>query len=649
MLLLSMLGIYHHVLIAQALIPLDEENYIHQLASLTSLDEHSEIKLINLLKTSEFYVQRDSTKSLFALQQAKKVLNEHLQLAPTYHYYVGLYEGNRGNKKEAIRNLQLSIQQLNHSKDSSNQEVLALAHYQNTILQVGDKGYDSMVQTLINTCIPIAQQIKNTELLTYFYTQLGMVFMSVGEFQKGIEQHEKAIKTFQNASKPSPAQLITYLNLISNYCYIPDSKSAKIYLDLAEPIIKKYPKSQHLANYYYQVGLYHTTKTNYNEALIALKKGIQYAHEYQQIQLLQILHFRLYNVYLMQKDYLTAKQILENLIHDNQLTKDPVNRRVTFAQLAQVNELLGDFKTSLTWLKKSNQLTDSLQSAKMKEKMLELESLHQHFEKNKTIEKLQVENQAHELSSKDKSDRIFILVIGILLFFTISLLIYKNYLKQRKLNEQIQINHQKDLDKIDQIRKQEAVEGILKGEEQERQRIAKDLHDSIGGMLASIRMSLNPALNTNEISKIDMAIVEMRRISRNLMPETLNKLGLDVALKELCETFSTPNLTIQYESYNLQAQFPFALQINLYRSVQECLSNAIKYAQASSIIVQLSQSNNLLQLTIEDNGIGFDMNEVKHGLGLSNIRHRIKLINGNLEILSTKSEGTTINMECYVN
>jgi len=649
MLLLGMLSLYHPFVIGQSLIPLDEENYAIQLTKSNSTELDSEIKFLTLLKTAEFYVQRDSLKSLLALQTAEESLSEYPNLEAHYTYHLGLYDSYRGNKAAGIRNFQHSIQQLSQQSDSLSQETLALAHYQHSYQQVSEKGYDNMAQTLINTCIPIAQQINNQELLAYFYTQLGMVFMSVGELQKGIEQHEKALNIVQNFTKPSAAQLITYLNLISNYCYIPDSKSAKVYLDQAEQIVKKFPKTQHLANYQYQLGLYYTTKTNYHEALNALKTGIKHAKDFQQIQLLQILHFRMYNVYLMLKDYPTAKSILENLIEENYLTKDPVNRRVTFAQLAQVNELLGDFKSSLVWLKKSNHLADSLQSAKMKEKMLELESLHQHFENNKTIEKLQVENQAHELLSKDKSDRIFMLVIGLLLFFTISLLIYKNYLKQRKLNEQIQINHQKDLDKIDQIRKQEAIEGILKGEEQERQRIAKDLHDSIGGMLASIRMSLNPTLNTNELLKIDMAIAEMRRISRNLMPETLNKLGLDVALKELCETFSTPNLNIQYERYNLQKQFPFTLQINLYRSVQECLSNAIKYAQATSIIVQLSQSENLLQLTIEDNGIGFQIDEVKHGLGLSNINNRIKLINGKLEIISTISEGTTINMECYVN
>ena len=132
------------------------------------------------------------------------------------------------------------------------------------------------------------------------------------------------------------------------------------------------------------------------------------------------------------------------------------------------------------------------------------------------------------------------------------------------------------------------------------------------------------------------------------MPETLKNLGLEIALKELCETMTHKKLFIQFESYNLSKNIPFNTQLALYRITQESISNVIKYAQASSIIVQISQDSNKLNLTIEDDGIGFNTSEITYGLGLKNIENRAKLINATIDLISNKGEGTTINVECYV-
>src|SRR5690606_14153282 len=169
----------------------------------------------------------------------------------------------------------------------------------------------------------------------------------------------------------------------------------------------------------------------------------------------------------------------------------------------------------------------------------------------------------------------------------IAFLIYINYRKQQKLNRQINISHQQDLLHIENQRKYEATRAVLQGEEQERQRIAQDLHDSMGGMLANIRMSISSgdSQNSTDIQrKIDKSIAEMRRVSRNLMPETLKNLGLETALRELCESMGQNKFSIQFESFNLSEYIPFQTQLMLYRSTQEAISNVTRYAQAANLI-----------------------------------------------------------------
>src|SRR5690606_33599758 len=306
------------------------------------------------------------------------------------------------------------------------------------------------------------------------------------------------------------------------------------------------------------------------------------------------------------------------------------------------------------WQKQASTLSDSLQQANLLEKMNELEIVHTTAEKQRTIDKLNLEKIEAALENRDKNFKITVLAVTLVLLLIISLLIYRNYSKQRKLNQQIQINHEQQLLQIQNERRLEASQSILQGEEQERHRIAQDLHDSMGGMLASIRMQLSKDLlpSTEKqhtiVQQLDQAIVEMRRISRNLMPETLKNLGLETALRELCESMANKNLKVQFEAYNLSRSIPFETELALYRITQECISNTLKHAHATLVIVQISQYGNRLNLTIEDDGRGFEKSKTTYGLGIKNIKNRVSLINGTLEMATSQGEGTTINIECYV-
>jgi signal transduction histidine kinase len=640
--------LFNTVVKAQQLVPLDEDKYLDEITTnISSTDER--IKLQNYLLLSEYWSQTDPVKSSRALNVVLQSTKKNVIPKGIIAYYQGIFYANQGNKVEGKKYLEKAIKLL--EKDPKNTAYLIKAIYYDAYIQIEKKGYDFFVKALTEKCIPLAEKSRNIELLTYSYTQLGITFMSVGQLETAEEYHTKAIQLLDKIPTDKTIHLIVYHNLVSNYCYKPDSQTAKKYLDKAKNLIQDYPNSQHYPNYFYQEGLYYTTKQNYDEALTSLRKGALLAQGKKQDKLLHMLYFRMYNVYLMQKDYEKARLQLEKILKENVLSKESVNRKITYTQLASVNEVLGNYKQAYDWLKKSSALNDSLQQEKLLEKMNEFEMLHQTSVKEQTINQLEQDKKANQLLVKNRNLRVMFLGIALCLALIIACLIYLNYKKQQKLNKQINISHQQKLLHIDNERKYEATQAILQGEEQERQRIAQDLHDSMGGMLANIRMSISSSQGKKSIyllEKIDQSIAEMRRISRNLMPETLKNLGLEIALKELCESMSYKNFFIQFESFNLSNDIPFQTQLALYRITQEAISNVIKYAHASNVIVQISQNDNLLNLTIEDDGIGFNKDEVVLGLGLKNIENRGRLINGTVDIITAKGEGTTINVECYV-
>ena len=634
---------------AQQFVPLDEVAYLKQINNEIESTKNDNIRFYNELLLLDYWSQTDSLKSKKILDRIIASSHKNTFSKGVIAYYQGVFHSKQGNNTDAKSYYEEAIKALEH--DSKYIDILIKAWYNYALLQVEDKGYDYMVKTLTEYCIPLSEKSNNTKLLAHSYTQLGLTFMSVGQFDTAEEYHIKALDQLNKIAEKNSVHVLTYFNLVSNYCYKPDSKTAKVYLDRAKELINPFPKSRHYPNYYYQEAMYYTTIQDFDNALASLRKGAKMAKEGNQIKLLHMLYFRTYNVYLMQKDYRKAKEQLEYILAENVLDKGAVNRRITYTQLAAVNDLLGEYKEAYQWVKKASALSDSLQQNKLLEKMNELEILHQTADKQQKINSLEKEKKENELLSKNKNLRIIFLVIALILSLIIAFLIFINYKKQQTLNQQINKSHEQDLLHLENQRKYEATQAILQGEEQERQRIAQDLHDSMGGMLANIRMSISDkdSFNPNIIlEKIDKSIAEMRRISRNLMPETLKNIGLEIALKELCEAMTQKQFSIQFEAFSLSDNIPFKKQTALYRIVQESISNITKYAQANHVIVQISQHDSLLNLTIEDDGIGFDKSEIVYGLGLKNIQNRAQLINGTVNITSNKGEGTTINVECYV-
>lgn len=239
----------------------------------------------------------------------------------------------------------------------------------------------------------------------------------------------------------------------------------------------------------------------------------------------------------------------------------------------------------------------------------------------------------------------------LLIVFTLG---YFNYRQKQKLQQQ----------RISELETQQqltATAAVLKGEEQERTRLAKDLHDGLGGMLSGIKYSFNNMkgnmVMTEENQKafergmdmLDTSIHEMRRVAHNMMPEVLLKFGLDTALKDFCNDINQMAvIKVSYQSIGLKdVSIPQTTAITIYRIVQELIHNTLKHAAAASAIVQVSYEDGNLSLTVEDDGKGFDKNILHNsaGMGWSNIKSRVEFLKGGMDIRSEKNKGTSVHIE----
>jgi len=193
---------------------------------------------------------------------------------------------------------------------------------------------------------------------------------------------------------------------------------------------------------------------------------------------------------------------------------------------------------------------------------------------------------------------------------------------------------------------------LVKGQENERARLAQELHDGIGPLLTTLKLRVGSIEMANEEKDalkvlIDNTITEIRRISNNLMPSVLKDFGVGEALRNLMQTVqaSTRRLSVKYQSdISHSERIPPEIQLALYRIAQEGINNALKHANPSEIRLSITQFENRVSLFMMDDGEGFNAEVLHSGNGLRNMKVRVDMFQGTIDIHSGK-EGTTIEID----
>lgn len=219
------------------------------------------------------------------------------------------------------------------------------------------------------------------------------------------------------------------------------------------------------------------------------------------------------------------------------------------------------------------------------------------------------------------------------------------------------LNSKKKLYIIHQQKEINELKSMINGEEKERNRIAKELHDGVGGLLSAATLNLNNMKEENitvqhnrsynkAVELVREISNEVRKTAHNLMPDVILRNDLDEAVKLYCtyiKQHTNLDITVQANagSHHFEQQF----KLSVYRIVQELIQNILKHARATTAFVQLQTSNDLLTITIEDNGRGFDIHQDHEGMGLRSIRERVAAYKGDILIESAPETGTSTNIE----
>lgn len=228
------------------------------------------------------------------------------------------------------------------------------------------------------------------------------------------------------------------------------------------------------------------------------------------------------------------------------------------------------------------------------------------------------------------------------------------YLYQRKMNRK-----QTEMSNVENLLRKEELKSaysLIEGQDRERERIAQDLHDQIGGQLSTVKIYLdllNKIDGTSEQKKLigklhnatDNTIQAVRSVAHDLSNSTLIYYGLPKALEQLCETINDSKKITAKTFCSINTEIPPELARDVYQIIQELITNTLKHAEASSIRVELTSINDELNIIYEDNGKGFDSTKKVKGIGLRGINTRSEKYNGTVKIDSKKNQGTTFILE----
>jgi two-component system, NarL family, sensor kinase len=528
--------------------------------------------------------------------------------------------------------------------------------YYNVLQQYNDNESEA-INIALNKAIPYAEKSGDYYLLGNLYQAVAISLMNTDQPKKAQSYLLEASNFFEK-SEDTPGRLSSlvknYIISAENYLALEKFDSTKKELDKAAPILLSRPTTNIHIDYYLVEGLYFDKTKQYLQALKSFDKGISFPKAHP-MYLGQLKYGKYKTLYTL-KNYPEALVLIKDLLKNhNRFDDDKKNYyKGLFATYAE----LGNIQEAYKWSKRYIEFSDSLYQADYQNYVAEQEAKFNNAENQKKIEALQAENERTALTSKN--NRLLTALLGTTSFFLLIIAVFGRiyYRKNQRLSEQREVNYQQKLKEAEQQQQIQFTKALMLGEEKERKRMAGDLHDGLGGMLAGVKINLSRlADNTHEVNindsfqkvidQLDESVSELRRIARNMMPESLVMLGLELAIRDLCEAFTNPYSKVEFLAFDISTGLAKEKQVIIYRIVQELLTNAVRHAQAQQILVQCSQNMDNFFITVEDNGIGFDEKSLgdKKGIGLANVKSRVEYLHGKMDIKSSPGEGTTINIE----
>lgn len=602
----------------------------NQIAYADSIIRDEPVKAESILKT--------------AIEKAHEINNDSLTLFIIYKFAALYNQSSRPSNYIEVSDKYLKSYE--HYKTHPYKYINSITLRYSSFLKLSafDKAMKSIIlaDSLLNIVPDIdrTQFVPNNLYISNIYSRQGLHLKAIEFAKKGISEI-----IGENNYHLSYAYKILYKSY-----FLLDS------LELSSNYYKKYTDKLDIHNKSLAFRAYHFSNFHHVMKTFATKDKLHvlydslsnYKHK---LSIRNDIGFVLASIYDKQKEYPKAiefwkKGILPGDQNDN-YNLYPISKIYnTYLSLNQVD-------SAAHYMKKFNVLNKAVAAKDKNKQFEELNAKYQSSLKDAEINKQQV---IIEKQNREKDFILAAIIIGMIALLSV-IWFFMTHLKYKKQKAEIELKMRNQ--EISQLKKEKKIlsmASMIEGQEAERIRISKDLHDGLGGLLSTVKAHFsniqNQIIDQEKIDvynkanlMIDEACQEIRRISHNLMPATLKLDGLKSAIEQLADDISMAHdFEVKAEIIGFEGTLNEQYEIFIFRIIQEASNNIIKYANAENVLIQLSENDHGYHIIIEDDGIGFDTLKTTYGIGLKSIESRVDYLKGNLDISSVISEGTTITI-----
>ena len=593
------------------------------------------------------FAKKDNSNKLYALYynfliQLLNQYGEQDKVEASYTLFKFYNQNNPNTKKKNIWNCQVQLQMI-HLYNFSGRQIQAIG--------------------LADSTLELAKMNQDTSTMIHVLRRLCQINQSLDNWKEAENYIDRGKILTEKIINKNGEDLIFWLDLHSDWLW---TKLNNEKFDECEKILPiYYSKATQvkdpttLSDYFnFSAALQKIKYKNYKNALFEIDSSIYYANILEAPNMIVESNFEKCEILK------ELKMWKELLIASNSLQRDveKYNSKEFVSSIYYLNSLalfnLGNYKKAYEQMQLYKIANDSFIIHTKEDLLQKYNVKFETKEKEAKIDVLQQQQNAQQAIAQKRLWLILALLLFLALISLATFFYYKNSEKEKQLANQ---EKELQLEKIIILEKEKqliAANSIIQGQEEERTRLGRDLHDGLGGLLSGVKLNLgavgNQTLNETgykmfqyAIEKLDESILELRRVSHNMIPESLHKFGLQIATENFCNGFlNSNNLTIIHQFYGLESRIDSTTELICYRIIQELINNAIKHADATQILVQVTRQNELLQITIEDNGKGFEYSKIniKESSGLQNIESRVNYLNGKMDI-NSNSNGTSFLIE----
>ena len=446
-------------------------------------------------------------------------------------------------------------------------------------------------------------------------------------------------------------EAIAHSKLAVVYLDIDDGQNAIRSFDRAIDIATRLNDTLYATNFLFNKAVvYVTTLKQYDSALYYFKKTEPFYRKHQHWEYLSYNYNNQAQAYKNMGDYKAAIKYYHKADSIPLRQYNLKTKKIFYGNMMDVYSKIGQFDTAFYYSRRFSDIKDSINETAQNVNMASIKEQYDN-------EKLRADNL--EADSKRLQNRNIAIGLGggLLGVALIGFLMFKNTKRKQRIAEQ---QREIEIQRTEKILKEQelaTIDAMIAGQEKERERLADDLHDSVGATLAAAKLQFDHIRKNKEKLKdndelydktsalLEEAYNEVRTMAHIKNSGVIAKNGLLPAVQKLVKSVSgTNNLTIELQDFGLDERLENSLEITIFRVIQELVTNIIKHSNATEASISITQHTDMLSIIVEDNGKGFDIRKTypKDGMGLANIERRVEHLEGSMEVDSTIGKGTTV-------